>query len=289
MRQLPVVLLCLGALASFGQTPANSFETSANKQIEQARKELVRVGELVAMGALPRQRIDQARLDLADAQDQAILAHTIYGDVPVKDLTDHLAEEMLAAAERRVERQQHRLDDAEKLIVVGLAAQSTLTPLEVELSFRQGSLELARSRARLMEDLADLARLEESIAAARDAAPSEEAADLLTESMEHFEGSGIFVEARDLKPIEDAFAKKFDEPLPISADGQTSLHRALGFDHRGRVDVALDPNSPEGIWLRGYLKSGLIPYYAFTHAVPGKATAAHIHIGPGSTRWNGAD
>ena len=36
--------------------------------------------------------------------------------------------------------------------------------------------------------------------------------------------------------------------------------------------------------MRRYLKSRQIPYYAFTHAIPGKATAAHIHIGPGSTR-----
>jgi hypothetical protein len=37
------------------------------------------------------------------------------------------------------------------------------------------------------------------------------------------------------------------------------------------------------------LKSRLIPYYAFTHAMAGKATAAHIHIGPGSTRLTSAD
>ena len=77
---------------------------------------------------------------------------------------------------------------------------------------------------------------------------------------------------------------KFDRPLPISAEGETELHRALGFDHRGRVDVAVVPSAPEGIWLRHYLQFRKIPYYAFSRAIPGKATAAHIHIGPGSTR-----
>ena len=62
------------------------------------------------------------------------------------------------------------------------------------------------------------------------------------------------------------------------------MHRALGFDHRGRVDVAVVPSAPEGVWLRQYLQLRKIPYYAFAHAIPGKATAAHIHIGPGSTR-----
>ncbi|MGH9663230.1 MAG: hypothetical protein ACRD9L_02260, partial [Bryobacteraceae bacterium] len=56
------------------------------------------------------------------------------------------------------------------------------------------------------------------------------------------------------------------------------------FDHRGRIDVGLNPDQPEGVWLRHYLESHEIPYFAFRAAVAGKATAPHIHIGPGSTR-----
>jgi hypothetical protein len=66
--------------------------------------------------------------------------------------------------------------------------------------------------------------------------------------------------------------------------GETAVHRALGFDHHGRVDVALYPDTTEGVWLRQYLAQNHIPYIAFRHAVPGKATGAHIHIGPMSTR-----
>ena len=104
--------------------------------------------------------------------------------------------------------------------------------------------------------------------------------------MAHYQGDGAFDESKDLKPIEQAFEQKFDRPLPISADGETNLHRSLGLDHRGRVDVAVNPKAPEGVWLLHYLESLKIPYYAFTHAMRGKATAAHIHIGPGSTRLN---
>ena len=50
------------------------------------------------------------------------------------------------------------------------------------------------------------------------------------------------------------------------------------------LDVAIDPRAPEGIWLRRYLRSRKIPYYAFTSAVARKATGAHIHIGPASNR-----
>ena len=71
--------------------------------------------------------------------------------------------------------------------------------------------------------------------------------------------------------------------------GETDLHRSMGMDHSGRVDVAVNPGDPEGVWLRRYLKSRGIPYYAFTRAMRGKATAAHIHIGPGSTRLHNAD
>src|SRR5205823_9545879 len=108
--------------------------------------------------------------------------------------------------------------------------------------------------------------------------------DTVMPGVEHFEGSGAFVESKDLKPLEVAFAKKFDRTLPISADGETAVHRALGFDHRGRIDVAIHPDQSEGRWLLEYLVDHHIPYFAFRHAVPGKATGAHIHIGPMSTR-----
>jgi hypothetical protein len=108
--------------------------------------------------------------------------------------------------------------------------------------------------------------------------------ELLAPGEEHYEGSGEFNERRDLAPLELAFSTKFDRPLPISAEGETEVHRALGLDHRGRVDVAVTPDGPEGTWLRQYLQTSKIPYYAFSRAIPGRATAAHIHIGPGSTR-----
>ena len=84
--------------------------------------------------------------------------------------------------------------------------------------------------------------------------------------------------------METAYQGRFGKPLPVSALGETAVHKSLGFDHRGRVDVALFPDAPEGVWLREYLTSHHIPYFAFRHAIPGKATGAHIHIGPGSTR-----
>jgi hypothetical protein len=48
--------------------------------------------------------------------------------------------------------------------------------------------------------------------------------------------------------------------------------------------VALSPSQPQGVWARRYLTEKHVTFFAFRSAVPGKATGAHIHIGPASTR-----
>ncbi len=274
----------------FAQTTAQWLEDAANKRIEIAQRELDRTKDLVEMGALARVKLTEAEQNLADAQDDAVLGRTLYSTVDVKNWNDQAAEEGLAAAERRVQRQQERIEQARKFVDQGFIALTAIDPLQQELTTRQIRLNLARSLAQQMKTQAALAKLEESIAASEEAARNgNHGTEPAIEGMEHFEGSGGFAEAHDLKLIQSAFVREFAKELPISADGETNLHRALGLDHRGRVDVAVAPNTPEGIWLRGFLKARNIPYYAFTHAMPGKATAAHIHIGPGSTRLTNAD
>ena len=283
MRQFVALFLSVGALAIFGQSPANTPETIVNKQIDLANQELQRVIGLVQMGALPSVRLEEAQQNLEDAKDEAILERTLYGDLQVDKVNDQLMDEMVAAAQRRLERQQNKIEQAKKLVVSGIAPLSSLTPIEEELTIRQTNLNLAHARASLMAEMAALAKYEKTAAEIHEVT-SAAFSDAFTPGMEHYEGNGLFRESRDLRPLALAFEQKFDHPLPISAEGETDLHRALGFDHRGRVDVAVSPNAPEGVWLRGYLKARKIPFYAFTRAIPGKATAAHIHIGPGSTR-----
>jgi len=290
MRQSAFVLLCFGSVSLLAQTPGGATEDAANQRIELAQRALDRTKELVDMGALAKLKLTEAEQNLADAKDDAVLAHTLYSDLAAKNWSDQLAEDGIAAAERRVEREQERIDQMRKLVDQGFIAATSIEPLQQELSTRQVRLNLAKSLAQQMKTQAALAQLEESIAASQEAARNEIAgADLMIDGMEHFEGNGEFTESRDLKLIQSAFEREFDKELPISADGETNLHRSLGLDHRGRVDVAVAPNTREGIWLRGFLKARNIPYYAFTHAMAGKATAAHIHIGPGSTRLSNAD
>jgi hypothetical protein len=280
MRQLLVLLLSLGALTLFAGTFALA-KAPEGKGIELAQQELARVKNLVDVGALARVRIDEAEANLDDAKDEVILAHDLYGDLPEKGASEAASAEMIAAAQRRVDRQQTRLEEAQKIVAAGVAARSYLAPIEAEMSARQTGLELAHLRAHLMADRAVMVQFEPPPVV--ESFPQDDS-ELTWQGMEHYEGDGAFSEARELQPLQLAFASMFDHPLPISAEGETEVHRALGFDHRGRVDVAVVPSTPEGVWLRHYLQLRKIPYYAFSRAIPGKATAAHIHIGPGSTR-----
>jgi hypothetical protein len=53
----------------------------------------------------------------------------------------------------------------------------------------------------------------------------------------------------------------------------------MGLDHSDALDVGLNPTSEEGKALRDYLRAQGIPFLAYDRAVPGAATAAHIHVG----------
>jgi hypothetical protein len=238
-------------------------------EVARAKAEVEKLRALVAAGAAPRNQLDRAEEKIADAEDAAFLRKTVYGS----DLTVEQADEMIAAAARRLERRQKALEAQEKLVSAQVAAATSLEAPSAEVDLARKEHALAETRAGLTRQLAAMAAAEED-AELRPASPS---------LAERFDGNGVFTIAQYSR-IENDFQKKFGKPLPVSAMGDTAVHKALGFDHRGRVDVAIYPDTPEGIWLREYLTGLHIPYFAFRHAIPGKATGAHIHIGPGSAR-----
>jgi hypothetical protein len=257
------------------QAPVDLKAELAARRIEVASRQVERIKALVDRGVEARIRLDAAERDLADTKDKVILESAV--PTLLSDEADPSDEAIIEAAQRRLDRQKAWTDKIRILIDSGLAPPSDLIPTETELHSRES--DLASAQARIFAKA-------EAVASAARSSHNDETIPLDFEigKMEHFEGLGTFDETRDLQAIEKAFEAEFDRTLPISADGETEVHRALGFDHRGRVDVAIDPRAPEGIWLRRYLRSRKIPYYAFTSAVAGKATAAHIHIGPGSSR-----
>jgi hypothetical protein len=233
-----------------------------------------RIRAMVETGAVPRAQLAKAETALADAQDAATIKHTIYS----QDLSEEQANALVAAASRRFDRRKDAFDEAKKLVDLGIAAQNSLEAKLQDMEFARTECQLANSRAQLSRELAAMAEAEAAMAHI----PVEP---LLPDAPPEvrYDGNGVFTPVM-LTHIEAAFSAKFGKPLPISANGETAVHRALGFDHSGRVDVAIHPDQPEGQWLLQYLVANKIPYFAFRQAMAGKATGAHIHIGPGSTR-----
>jgi hypothetical protein len=240
------------------------------------QNEVARIKALVEEGTLPRSRLDEEEARLADAKDQAVLSQTLYGQLRLQDMTPAQAQDMVAAAQRRVDRQSVIVLDRQNLLDQGILARSEFTSYQDELDSRKRVLELAKSRATLVDELRQMAEQEQRF---EHAAQSAAAKDVMI----RYEGNGAFTLA-DLPTISSEFEKRFHHPLPISALGQTLLHQSMGLDHRNRVDVALNPDLAEGVWLRQLLERLHVPYLAFRGALAGAATAPHIHIGTGSTR-----
>jgi len=232
----------------------------------------------VNAGIVPQSLLTQAQEAAADAQDADLLARML----GVSDLTEEQATKLQEAAARRVNRAKATLQRAQQMVEAGLAPARSLDEPSRALTWAQSDAETARSRGALVREVVEMARLEAMIPETPRAETPQESANGERPAMERFDGNGIFTRGEFIL-IKLAFEKQFGKPLPVSADGNTAVHRALGFDHSNRVDVALMPDTPEGLWLRHYLESSAIPYYAFRTFIPGKATAAHIHIGPASS------
>jgi len=250
-------LLLAGSIFLYGQSPGNE-----------------RTDAQVAAGLAPRSRVDQTKDALAAARDAEVLS----APVSLEELTEDKAAQLEQAALRLLDRAKARVEQVRTLVEAGLEPKQSLAPALADQALAQDTYDLTLSRTKLVQQVAEMARIEEQIPAR----PGEVAGSAAP-VMEKFEGRGAFTPA-DFYRVKNAFEQQFHKELPVSADGETAVHRAMGFDHRDRVDVALVPDTTEGIWLRHYLEASAIPYYAFRSFVPGKATAAHIHIGPASNR-----
>jgi hypothetical protein len=246
-----------------------------------AAQDVERLRQLVDAGAMPRAALEKAEAEVADRNDDGVLRRTLYGSIRVEDLSEPQAEEMLAAARRRVERIQNRIDRLKPLVDEGISAPADMKPLLLEREEREITLRLAENRAKVFRELLELARAEQSLETTPEAPGP-------LPVWERFDGSGVF-NALQFRRIEQAFIRQFGKGLPVSANGETALHRSLGYDHRGRVDIALAPDSTEGAWLRQFLEREQVPYFAFRNALAGSATAPHIHLGPPSLRLRVAD
>jgi hypothetical protein len=272
---LSVVPIAVGQDASV-RAASSSVGATVNAEVERAKADVDRVERLVADGTLPRVKLDEARTHLADVEDQAVLTRTLYGLRTAGTMSEEEeANEMIAAAQRRVDREQAFFDDRQNLLASGAIARVDLESVSRDLEDRQRVLGFAKDRLRLLKQLASMAENERQLERSEAIA--------WKHSVIRSDGNGSFSPG-DLTAIEAEFQKKFHTTLPISALGQTLTHQSLGLDHKNRVDVALSPVQPEGVWLMALLDRLHVPYLAFRNAIAGAATAPHIHIGLESTR-----
>jgi len=287
----PALLAVIVAAGLFGQTtppapvpdaasPA-SAETTSNEikpdfsdpGVVRAQQNLDRVRTLVRQGVLPPLNLMKAQDDLNDALDTSILRFS----ASTLDLLPEQADQMVTVAERMFLRRQRRAMQTKQLAETGVISRAEAETASADVMDAKMQLDLATDRARLVRDLA----LEKSLAQVETEAEThpEWNGKLYT----RYDGNGVFTRDQ-FEKVSAAFLNAFGHSLPVSADGQTDVHRSMGLNHAGRVDVALSPDQREGAWLLRYLERNKIPYYAFRAAIAHKATGAHIHLGPGSTK-----
>ena len=278
MKLLAAVALAFGSLA-LGQSDS-TLPPDLQQQIDRIRAESHYASAPAppptpAPASVPATKSDNdAAADLAD--NDAILAGSepfdvdqLAGSPEAEARTGQKLKDALAAAQRRVDRMETKLDDARK------TDPSAVDHLESELARRKETLDLVSQRASLVGELIEMAS---AVVVRPNGARTVNAATL------RYDGSGRLIRPAEFAQLSISFERRFNKRIPVSAWGESMTHVELGFDHRGRIDVAVFPDSPEGLFIRSWLEKERIPYFAFRHAVLGRATGPHIHIGPGSLR-----
>jgi hypothetical protein len=140
---------CFAAGASTIATQSALTDVS----VIRAKNNLIRVESLVEQGALPRKSVADAKAALADAEDEQTLRDTLFGGIHAQNLSPDDAKQMVQAAARRVDRQQALVDNRAQLVAAGTLARGEVQPLVIELEMRKRSLQLARDRAKLVNQL----------------------------------------------------------------------------------------------------------------------------------------
>ena len=281
MRLRLILLALAGTLVLCAQTarptPGSTLNDVAleDPSVLRAKFNLDKIRDMVESGTLPRVRLADAEERLADAIDESAYTRAIYG----KDLTPDQAAETVAAVQRRLERRKKKALEQQQLLSQGIISQSEYNQAIGDIDRVTREYEWAVAREKLVAEVANFANAEMALLK-----QMEERSPIGGGMIEQFVGSNEFT-AEDFNKVQRAYTARFSHGLPISANGETAVHRSMGFDHSNRIDVALYPDSTEGQWLRHYLTANRFPFFAFRGAVAHQATGAHIHMGPPSTRY----
>jgi hypothetical protein len=273
-----IVSVKLTVLSVMSLALASAQPRASSPEILRAVQTVNKFRAQVDAGIAPRQKLAEAEEALADTVDAEVIHNSLENG-----LTEENAAQATDAALRRLNRVHANVLRQQQLVDAGVLPAQSMKPFTEEQQWAQTQYDLTVSRANLIQEIAEMARAEQQRLEEMEALLATVSVPDQLQAMERFDGTGMFG-PEDFKKVKAAFEKEFARPLPISAEGETAVHRAMHFDHSNRVDVAILPDAPEGLWLRRFLEESNIPYYAFRRAVAGKATGAHIHIGPPSGR-----
>ena len=232
----------------------------------QVDPELQRVRDLVRAGALSRNALAEAETAQLERQYREILRRTLLSET----LQPGEIKSMLDAAKglERIVRERFELTLMQ--VEAGVIPAMRLRGARDEFDAAKRQSELAETRANLVRQMKRM----EATQSYRDELEGDD-------EVFRFYGFEVF-EQELLVEIGDLYRETFGQDPPVSAEGDTDLHRSMGLDHTGRIDVAVHPDSDEGMFLTYMLESLGIPYFAFRAAIPGRSTGPHIHIGPPS-------
>jgi hypothetical protein len=228
----------------------------ARGEIEHAEVRLALAKEAYVAGAIAKKDLDAAQRDLDEAHERYERLREGSGQ-----LTPAIAAEEVTKAEARLQASQQKLAYLEAMDSTGSVARRDLEQARDTVKESTEYLELARVRQQELAHEWELIR-----------------------KVKEWEERGGRFDEGVLEKVSTAFEKQWGHPLPVSALGMTHTHEMLNFDHTGRVDVALSPDSPEGMWLVEQLTLHDVPFLVFRGAVAGKSTGAHIHLGLPSPR-----
>ncbi|HZS48080.1 MAG TPA: hypothetical protein VFC63_23625 [Blastocatellia bacterium] len=214
---------------------------------------------------------DATTQNALDAKDKVIEATKEY-KVSVEHYLTFLEDDVKHANEK--------VDRLKKLLDDGLISKKEYENSQSELTAAQAKVDAQKKELASADNLIEEAEASKQLLLLP---PPKVGTYQSTAALIRYNGASTWMISQTAE-LQAFFQQKFGRPLPISAFGQTATHEKMGFDHSNRVDVAVQPDSPEGQALMEYLRQRGIPFIAFRHAVPGSATGAHIHVGPASHR-----
>jgi hypothetical protein len=263
-----------GSDAAGGESKVPAIQPDlTDPMVVHAQQNLDRVRGLVQQGILPPNDFLKAQDDLNDAVDETILRYGSY----TQDISPEQADQMVVTAQRMFLRRQRRASQIRALATTGALSRAEAESALGDVTTAKLDLDLAIQRASLVHEMA----LQKAQIEVEDDAETHP--EWNGKLYVRYDGNGTFTRSQ-FDAISNAYEVEFGRAIPVSANGQTATHKSMGFDHTGRIDVALNPDTREGTWLLRYLERKHIPYYAFRTAIAHKATGAHIHLGPGSAR-----